>query len=73
MYRNKALASKPMTRIICQYYYSLLKKISFEALKEIAEAIASEELLESISGGIMHACHDSRPADPVRTVPCDNV
>lgn len=73
MYLNKALASKPMIRIICQYYYSLLKKISFEALKERAGAIASEELLESILGGIVDAFHDSRPADPVRTVPCDNV
>lgn len=48
-------------------------KLNLDALKERAEAIASEELLESISGGIMEACHDSRPADPVRTVPCDNV
>lgn len=71
------LASKPMARIICQYYLLLLKlktmKLNLDALKERAEAIASEELLESISGGIMEACHDSRPADPVRTVPCDNI
>jgi hypothetical protein len=61
-----------MSKII----YHLIRKImklNLEALKERAEAIASEELLESIAGGIMEACHDSRPADPVRTVPCDNI
>jgi hypothetical protein len=50
-----------------------IMKLNLEALKERAEAIASEELLESIAGGIMEACHDSRPADPVRTVQCDNI
>lgn len=33
-------------------------KLSLEALKERAEATASEELLESISGGKMDDCHD---------------
>ena len=33
-------------------------KLNFEALQERAEAIASEELLESISGGVENACHD---------------
>jgi hypothetical protein len=32
-------------------------KLSLEALKERAEAIASEELLETISGGIQDSCH----------------
>ncbi|MEO8534358.1 MAG: hypothetical protein ABI441_11425 [Flavobacterium sp.] len=32
-------------------------KLSLEALKEKAEAVASEELLESISGGKMADCH----------------
>ncbi len=35
-------------------------KLSLEALKERAEAVASEELLETISGGLENACHDSR-------------
>lgn len=34
-------------------------KLSLEDLKERAEAIASEELLETISGGTNNACHDS--------------
>jgi hypothetical protein len=33
-------------------------KLSLEALKERAEAVASQELLDSISGGIEEACHD---------------
>ena len=35
-----------------------MSKLSLDALKERAEAIASEELLGSISGGIEDACHD---------------
>lgn len=34
------------------------EKLSFEALKERAEAIVSEELLASINGGLENACHD---------------
>jgi hypothetical protein len=34
-------------------------KLSLEALKERAEAIASEELMNEISGGIANACHNS--------------
>ncbi|WP_168199929.1 hypothetical protein [Flavobacterium sp. KBS0721] len=34
-----------------------MSKLSLEALKEKAEAVASEELLESISGGTMSNCH----------------
>jgi hypothetical protein len=32
-------------------------KLSLEALKERAEAVASEELLNTISGGIQDSCH----------------
>ncbi|MEO8534357.1 MAG: hypothetical protein ABI441_11420 [Flavobacterium sp.] len=34
-------------------------KLSLETLKERAEAVASEELLESISGGKMADCHQN--------------
>jgi len=34
-------------------------KLSLEALKSRVEAIASEELLESISGGRMLDCHSN--------------
>ena len=33
-------------------------KLSLDALKERAEAVASEDLLNSISGGTQNACHD---------------
>lgn len=36
-----------------------MSKLSFDALKERAEAVASNELLNSISGGTENACHDS--------------
>jgi hypothetical protein len=35
-----------------------IMKLSLDILKERIEAIASEELLETISGGIEDACHD---------------
>jgi hypothetical protein len=34
-------------------------KLSLEALKERAEAVASKDLLATISGGLENACHDS--------------
>lgn len=34
-----------------------MNKLSFDALKERAEAIASEELLNSINGGTNDDCH----------------
>lgn len=34
-----------------------MKKLSLDALKERAEAIASEELLTTISGGTESSCH----------------
>lgn len=36
-------------------------KLSLEALKERSEAVASTELLATISGGVENACHDSEP------------
>jgi hypothetical protein len=48
---------------------NLLKnKLSFEALKKRSADIASEQLLSSISGGQMNACHDLREDPPER--PC---
>jgi hypothetical protein len=37
------------------------QKLSLEALKERAESVATNELLESISGGVENACHDDSP------------
>ncbi len=39
-------------------------KLTLDALKERADAVASEELLNSISGGTENACHDTLP-EPV--------
>lgn len=33
-------------------------KLSLDALKERAEAVASEELLSSITGGLAEECHN---------------
>lgn len=33
-------------------------KLSLDALKERAGAVASEELMGSITGGVANACHD---------------
>ena len=38
-----------------------MSKLSLDALRMRAEAVASEELLASISGGTQNACHDSKP------------
>ncbi len=35
-----------------------MSKLSLEALKMRAEAVASEDLLATISGGTENACHD---------------
>ncbi|NDP22755.1 MAG: hypothetical protein GZ091_17005 [Paludibacter sp.] len=37
-----------------------MNKLSVDALIERAEAIASEELLNSITGGIENSCHCDR-------------
>lgn len=36
-----------------------MSKLSLDALKERAEATASNELLATISGGTENACHDT--------------
>ncbi|MFA5555500.1 MAG: hypothetical protein WCY06_05670 [Flavobacteriaceae bacterium] len=47
-----------------------MNKLSLEALKMRAEAIASEDLLATISGGTENSCHDggteetTQPATP---------
>ncbi len=35
-------------------------KLSLDALKERAEAVASTDLLATISGGTENACHDTK-------------
>jgi len=57
---------------------NLLKnKLSIEDLKKRANEVAPNELLNTISGGLENACHDTiiRPSLPVpdTSVPCDNV
>lgn len=46
-----------------------MSKLSLEALKMRAEAVASEDLLATISGGTENACHDDKPAK----TPCDHL
>ena len=41
-----------------------MSKLSLDALKERAGAVASEELLKTISGGTENACHDSEESSP---------
>ncbi|WP_413998067.1 hypothetical protein ACMDB5_09735 [Flavobacterium sp. W1B] len=50
-------------------------KLSLDALKERAEAIASEELLGTISGGLEEACHDVKIKDErdKAIIICDNI
>ncbi|MCK0125220.1 hypothetical protein MWU76_12505 [Gelidibacter sp. F2691] len=46
-----------------------MSKLTLEALKERAGAVASTELLNSISGGTENACHDggsTRELPPTR-------
>ena len=52
-----------------------MQKLSLEALKKRAEAIASEELLGTISGGLEAACHDKycNPKKDVHIIICDNI
>ena len=50
-----------------------MSKLSLEALKERAEAVASEDLLNSISGGTQNACHDTNSyKETPPTTPIDN-
>lgn len=37
-----------------------MTKLSLDALKERAEAVASEDLLASVSGGTENSCHTKR-------------
>ena len=54
-----------------------MNKLSLDALKQRAEAVASEDLLATISGGTENACHDapnirdipSTPLPPVVNIP----
>ena len=39
-------------------------KLTLDALKERADAVASEELLLTISGGTENACHDECENNP---------
>lgn len=45
-----------------------MSKLNLDALRMRAEAVASEELLASISGGTANSCHDT----PAPT-PCDHI
>ena len=44
-----------------------MSKLSLDALKERAEATASNELLATISGGTENACHNSSTTQPDST------
>jgi len=53
-----------------------MSKLSLDALKERAEAIASVDLLNSISGGTKNSCHpgDKVPDEREEAVTvCDNI
>ncbi len=59
-----------------------MSKLSLEALRLRAKAVASEDLLATISGGMENACHDgsssvrfnpSKPSFPPPVVVCDNI
>lgn len=61
-----------------------MNKLSLNALRERAEAIASEDLLATISGGTENACHDDQTEIVLRPLPkpdtkfpplvvCDNI
>lgn len=50
-----------------------MSKLSLDALKKRAEAVASEELLATISGGTENACHDMTPIMQLPTPPPVNI
>jgi hypothetical protein len=50
-----------------------MKKLNLDALKERAEAIASEELLNTISGGMENKCHVVPKEKPKHVIICDNI
>lgn len=41
-----------------------MSKLSLEALRMRAEAVASEDLMASISGGTENSCHNTKPELP---------
>ena len=41
-----------------------MNKLSLDALKERAEAVATKDLLSTISGGTENSCHDSHMQRP---------
>jgi hypothetical protein len=41
-----------------------MNKLSLDALKQRAEAVASEDVLATISGGLENACHDAPKLQP---------
>ena len=49
-----------------------MSKLSLDALKMRAEAVASEDLLMAISGGTENSCHDSTPDTPQHPNPVAN-
>ncbi|RBW54689.1 hypothetical protein DS884_17215 [Tenacibaculum sp. E3R01] len=57
---------------------NLLKnKLSITELRKRADEIASNDLLEMISGGTENTCHDDDKPKPIKkpypTQPCDNI
>ena len=46
-----------------------MNKLSLDALKQRAEAVASEDLLATISGGTENACHDKLQLPPATDLP----
>lgn len=51
-----------------------MEKLNLDALKERAEAIASEELLNTISGGMENKCHVVIPDERSKgVIICDNI
>lgn len=47
-----------------------MNKLSLDALRERAEAVASDDLLATISGGMENACHPN-PDDLTGNLPAD--
>lgn len=46
-----------------------MKKLNVDALQQRAEAVVSEELLATISGGLENACHDGPKLPPGTPLP----
>ena len=53
-----------------------MSKLTLDALKERASEIASDQLMNSISGGLENACHDTYEVPDEReegTTTCDRI